>query len=117
MKIQTKRIYTAPSNQDGTRILIDRVWPRGVSKASAQIDFWAKSLAPSTALRKWYQHDIDKWDEFRSRYHKELDNNDAAFGELRPYLDGETVTIVYAAKETTYNNAEAFREYLLRKKN
>ena len=112
MELRTKRIYDEPSRSDGRRILIDRLWPRGVSKENAKIDFWAKSVAPSTELRKWYQHDPEKWPEFRDRYFAELDANPEGLAELRTHLDNEHVTIVFSSKEERLNNASALREYL-----
>lgn len=111
MRIKTKRIYDSAEHSDGARILIDRIWPRGVAKAQAKIDFWAKDCAPSTELRKWYGHEPDKWPEFRVRYFSELDDNPAAIESIRPYLL-DTVTLVFASKETELNNAAAFSEYL-----
>ena len=112
MELRTKRIYDEPSRADGRRILIDRLWPRGVSKENAKIDFWAKSVAPSTELRKWYQHDPEKWSEFRDRYFAELDANPEGLAELRTHLDNERVTILFSSKEERLNNASALREYL-----
>ncbi|MGI9302934.1 MAG: DUF488 domain-containing protein [Gammaproteobacteria bacterium] len=112
MKIQIKRIYDTPDHGDGVRILVDRIWPRGVSKAKAAIAFWAKDIAPSDELRKWYRHDPKKWDEFRARYVKELDQNRSALEELREHLRGDTVTLVFSSKETRLNNAQALKEYL-----
>lgn len=112
MELRTKRIYLAPDESDGTRILIDRLWPRGVSKEAAQIDFWAKSLAPSNELRKWYQHDPARWSEFRERYFAELDSNQEGVAELRSEMGMGTVTILFASKEAVLNNASALCEYL-----
>lgn len=112
VKIRTKRVYDAPAASDGRRILIDRLWARGLSKAKARIDFWAKDIAPSTALRKWYGHDPDKWKEFRKRYFAELDANPEGMAALRANLDKGTVTLLFSSKETRLNNASALREYL-----
>lgn len=114
MNLKTKRIYEKASNSDGVRVLIDRIWPRGVSKESASIDYWAKNLAPSSELRKWYRHQNEKWNAFRSKYHAELDANPDELAELEKHLGGEVVTIVYSSKERVHNNAEAFKEYLER---
>ena len=111
MKIRTKRVYDSPSESDGQRILIDRLWPRGLTKEKAQIDYWAKSIAPSTELRKWYQHDPDKWPEFQTRYFTELDANPAGITELLTHL-GPTTTIVFSSKEQRLNNATALQTYL-----
>ncbi|MGH9420556.1 MAG: DUF488 domain-containing protein, partial [Thermoanaerobaculia bacterium] len=86
MRIQTKRVYEPPDRADGQRILADRLWPRGLSKAAARIDYWAKGIAPSTALRRWYGHDPAKWPEFRRRYFAELDKNPDGVADLRRQL-------------------------------
>ena len=106
--IKIKRVYEKPSKDDGFRILIDRLWPRGVSKEKANVDLWAKDLAPSDGLRKWFQHDPKKWSEFKKRYFAELKGKDLDF--LRKKKG--TVTIVYGAKEERYNNAVALVEFL-----
>ena len=112
MHLRTKRIYEDPDRSDGKRILIDRLWPRGVSKEAARLDFWAKSVAPSSELRKWYGHDHSKWREFRDRYFAELDANPEGLAELRIHLRGPTATLVFSSKEEHLNNASALREYL-----
>ena len=112
MQLRTKRIYLEPDESDGRRVLIDRLWPRGVSKEAAQIDFWAKSVAPSNELRQWYQHDPAKWPEFRERYFSELDSNPEGVAELRAALGAGTTTILFASKEERLNNASALCEYL-----
>jgi len=112
MRIHTKRIYEKPEPSDGHRILIDRLWPRGLSKEKAHVDFWAKSIAPSDELRRWYQHDPEKWDEFRARYFAELDTNADGLAELRSHLEGDVVTILFGSKEEHLNNAAALLEYL-----
>ena len=112
MEIRTKRIYEAASRADGRRILIDRLWPRGVSKEKARIDFWARAAAPSDALRQWYRHDPEKWTEFRERYFAELDANPEALAELREHLAPGRNTLVFGSKEEKLNNAAALREYL-----
>ena len=112
MAIKTKRIYEAASRGDGTRILVDRLWPRGISKEKAGVRFWARDLAPSDALRKWYGHAPKKWETFKSRYFNELDNNPAALEALLPYLSAKTVTLIFSSKEEVLNNAGALKEYL-----
>jgi uncharacterized protein YeaO (DUF488 family) len=112
MKLRTKRIYEGFSRADGRRILIDRLWPRGIKKADARIDFWAKSVSPSSELRRWYQHDPDKWPEFRRRYFAELDANPGGLSELRAELGAGTATLLFSSKEERLNNASALREYL-----
>ena len=112
MKLLTKRIYEDPAKSDGRRILVDRLWPRGVSKEKAKIEYWAKEISPSNELRRWYQHDPDKWPEFRRRYFKELSQNPDGVTELRSKLGKGMVTFVFSSKETELNNASALVEYL-----
>ena len=112
MDLRTKRIYHEAARSDGRRILIDRLWPRGVSKEAARIDFWAKRVAPSQALRQWYQHDPSKWPEFRDRYFAELDSNPEGLAELRSQLGSGAATLLFSSKEERLNNASALREYL-----
>jgi uncharacterized protein YeaO (DUF488 family) len=112
MQISLERIYLKSSVSDGRRILVDRLWPRGISKEAARIDFWAKSVAPSNELRRWYQHDPAKWVEFRERYFSELDANPEGLDELRSQLASGNVTFVFSSKEERLNNAAALREYL-----
>jgi len=112
MTIQTKRIYERPGKADGVRILVDRIWPRGVSKEKANIAYWAKDIAPSNELRKWYRHDHEKWDEFRNRYFEELDQNTDGIKELLKHFRGETVTFVFSSKELNLNNAAALKAYI-----
>ena len=112
MHFQTKRIYSAAEPSDGFRVLIDRLWPRGITKQAAAIDFWAKDVAPSNELRRWYQHDPIKWPEFQKRYFKELDFHAEAVALLRVELAEDLNTIVYASKEEELNNATALVLYL-----
>ena len=112
MPIQVKRIYDPPAETDGKRILIDRLWPRGLSKASAGVDLWLRDIAVSTELRKWYQHDPAKWTEFKRRYFREIDAQPAAVQELKNAVSEGTVTLLFASKELELNNAVALREYL-----
>ncbi len=112
VRFQTKRVYLPASTKDGRRILIDRLWPRGLSKEAASIDYWARTAAPSNALRKWYQHDHDKWREFRKRYFAELDANEEAVLRLRSELGRGLNTILFGSKEERFNNATALVEYL-----
>ena len=111
-RIQTKRIYEPPEPSDGRRILIDRLWPRGLSKDAARLDFWAKAAAPSHELRRWYRHDPSKWDAFRRRYFAELEANPGALADLRAHLGSGTATLLFSSKEERLNNAAALREYL-----
>jgi len=112
MKIQMKRVYDEPSDTDGTRILIDRLWPRGVSKAKAKVDLWLKAIAPSTPLRQWFGHDPGKWEEFKKRYKDELDDNSEAVAQLRALLAQGTVTLLYGAKDKDHNDAVVLQEYV-----
>ena len=112
MRFQTKRVYLPAISTDGRRILIDRLWPRGLTKEKAAIDFWAKEIAPSNDLRKWYQHDPNKWPEFRKSYFKELDGNQAGLEALRSELGRGQNTILFGSKEEQLNNATALVDYL-----
>jgi uncharacterized protein YeaO (DUF488 family) len=110
--LRIKRVYDPPSPKDGRRILIDRLWPRGLSKASAKVDFWAKNAAPSAELRKWFDHEPAKWAEFKKRYYAELDANPVAVAELRAAMGRGTVTILFGSREEKLNNAAALVSYL-----
>jgi uncharacterized protein YeaO (DUF488 family) len=110
--IRTKRIYDPVARTDGRRILVDRLWPRGMTRAHARVDFWARAIAPSNALRQWYRHTPEEWPEFRRRYVAELEANPAGVAELRAQLGSGTVTLLFSSKETELNNATALREYL-----
>lgn len=112
VRVRTKRIYEPLDSADGRRILIDRLWPRGLTKTAARIDYWAKAIAPSTQLRRWYGHDPAKWKEFRRRYFAELDANPVGLADLRRHLGRGTVTLLYSSREERLNNATALREYL-----
>ena len=112
MSISTKRIYEKPERKDGTRILVDRLWPRGLSKAEAKIDVWMKDIAPSDELRRWYNHDVQKWPEFKKRYFAELDAKPASIKDMLTYTDAGNVVFLYSSKETSYNNAVALKEYI-----
>lgn len=112
MKLQTKRAYDASGKSDGTRILVYRLWPRGLSRDKAAIDLWLKEIAPSTELRQWYAHQPERWPEFRRRYFAELDHRPEAIAELRAAAGKGTATLLYAAKDTELNNAQALLEYL-----
>lgn len=108
--IKVKRIYETPAKSDGRRILVDRLWPRGVSKEKAQVDHWVKAIAPSNELRKWYQHDPNKWSEFKRRYNKELMANPTGVQELTTACKGaKTVTFLFSSKELERNNAVALK--------
>jgi len=110
--IKLKRAYDEPKPQDGRRVLVDRLWPRGVSKEDAELDEWMKDIAPSDDLRKWFGHDAERWDEFRDRYFAELDEKPDLVAQLREWADGHALTLVYGAKDEEHNNAVALKEYL-----
>jgi uncharacterized protein YeaO (DUF488 family) len=112
--IQLKRVYESPAPEDGTRILVDRLWPRGITKAQAQLDAWLKEVAPSAALRKWFDHDPRKWDEFGSRYRIELEKNTQAVQEIQGFLKSGRVTLVYAAHDTEHTHAIVLAAFLRR---
>lgn len=112
MDISLKRAYDPPVTGDGFRLLVDRIWPRGVSKDSAHVDLWLKEIAPSARLRKWFGHDPMKWDEFRSRYFSELKANAEPLAQVRALVRKGKVTFVYAAKDTLHNNAVALKEFI-----
>lgn len=111
MKIQLKRVYEKPEAKDGFRILVDRLWPRGLTKEKAAVGLWLKDIAPSTELRKWFGHDPAKWKEFQKKYLKELKENKEAVDTLKEHLKKETVTLLYAAKDEVHNEAEVLKEY------
>lgn len=112
MKLRLKRVYEPPVDTDGMRILVDRLWPRGLSKAEAKIDFWAKDAAPSNELRRWYQHEPEKWPEFRHKYLAELQGNREAVQELIAKIGNRNATLLFGAKEAHLNNAAVLKEYL-----
>jgi uncharacterized protein YeaO (DUF488 family) len=112
MQIKVKRAYEVAAPGDGFRVLVDRLWPRGVSKVSARIDLWLKEIAPSDALRKWFGHDPARWAGFCDRYFHELDENRAAVEQLLGHARHGTVTLVYGAKDEEHNDAVALRGYL-----
>ena len=111
--VRTKRAYAAPTPEDGERILVDRLWPRGVKKEALQLTAWDKELAPSDALRHWFNHERERWPEFRRRYAAELAAHPAPFAALRERARQGVVTLVYGAHDEQANNAVALREYLL----
>lgn len=112
MSIQLKRVYASTDPHDGFRILVDRLWPRGMSRRAAHIDLWLKEVAPSSPLRKWFGHDPTKWAVFRDRYFSELRSNPEAIEPLNEHVHRGVVTFVYAARDTEYNHAVALKQYL-----
>jgi uncharacterized protein YeaO (DUF488 family) len=114
--LQLKRAYEPASSDDGCRVLVERLWPRGVSKQRAAIDTWLKDVAPSAELRMWYGHDPERWPEFRRRYWDELRANREAVNELREKERGGKVTLVYAAHDEEHSGALALRQFLVSQK-
>jgi uncharacterized protein YeaO (DUF488 family) len=112
--IRTKRAYESPAADDGSRFLVDRLWPRGIKKEDLDIVAWLKEAAPSDDLRRWFGHDPDKWDEFQRRYFAELDFRPEALRPIREVAAKGDVTLVYGAKDTQHNNAVALKSYLER---
>jgi uncharacterized protein YeaO (DUF488 family) len=110
--IQTKRIYDEPEKKDGFRILVDRLWPRGLSKDRAHLDLWLREVAPSDALRKWFGHDQARWDEFKRRYFKELADKKEAIESIALKASQGSVTLLYGAKDEECNNAVALQEFI-----
>jgi len=110
--VKIKRIYAEPDPADGRRILVDRLWPRGVSKARAGVDWWLKEVAPSDELRRWFGHDPARWEEFQARYRRELEAQRPLLEELRGLAARETITLLFAAKDEEHNNAVLLKELL-----
>ena len=110
--IALKRAYDSVSQTDGRRFLVERLWPRGVSKAKLRVDAWLKEVGPSTELRKWFSHDSGKWSEFRRRYFRELDSRPEAWRPIVSAARHGTVTLVYSSHDTEHNNAVALQQYL-----
>ncbi len=115
MAVYLKRVYEKPAPGDGERILVDRMWPRGVSKGEAKIDLWLKDIAPSSGLRKWFAHDPVKWRDFKVRYFRELAANPDGLRELTRRARARRITLVFAARDEKHNNAVAIKEYLGRR--
>lgn len=111
--LRLKRVYEKPEKSDGMRILVDRIWPRGLKKDDAALDGWMKDIAPSTELRQWFGHDPERWAEFRKRYAAELAKRGDMLEELRAAARKETVTLLFSAHDEAHNNAVALREMLL----
>ncbi len=112
LSIATSRVYDRPGPELGLRVLVDRLWPRGMRADAAPVDRWLKELAPSNELRRWYGHDPARWDEFRRRYFAELDAQPEAVAELLSLAASETLVLVYSSREQRYNNATALKEYI-----
>ncbi|MBI4966180.1 MAG: DUF488 domain-containing protein [Desulfomonile tiedjei] len=112
MGIRVKRVYDTPEDQDGYRVLVDRLWPRGIKKENARIDEWVKEISPSNELRKWYGHDPEKWEEFKRRYFMELRDHLETVEHLGKRASEATVTFLFSSKELRINNAVALKEYV-----
>jgi uncharacterized protein YeaO (DUF488 family) len=117
MSVQLKRVYDPPAESDGYRILVDRLWPRGLTETAARVDLWLRRIAPTTELRKWYRHDLDRWEEFKRRYEEEL----AGHGELLDLIGDierhrKTVTILFGAKDEEHNEASVIVDVLARRR-
>jgi uncharacterized protein YeaO (DUF488 family) len=110
MKIKIKRVYEQPDKEDGTRILVDRLWPRGLTKEKANVDLWLKEIAPSTELRKWFGHDPAKWAEFKKRYLDELKGNPEPVSILKEQMRKGAITLIYGAKDEEHNEAVVIQE-------
>jgi uncharacterized protein YeaO (DUF488 family) len=115
LQIRVKRIYEPPGPEDGSRYLVDRLWPRGLKKAAASLDGWSKEAAPSNELRRWFGHDPARWAEFQRRYSAELDANPAAWKPLREAARQGRMTLLFGARDEEHNNAVALKAYLQRK--
>jgi uncharacterized protein YeaO (DUF488 family) len=113
--MRTKRVYEAPAKDDGTRILVDRLWPRGIKKEKLDA-VWIRDVAPSTELRKWFRHESPKWAEFKRRYFEELDANPGAVEELRKWVGKGRTTLLFAAQDEEQNHAVALVEYLRKRR-
>ena len=112
--IQLKRVYDAPAKADGTRFLVERLWPRGIKKSDLSGVAWLKEIAPSTELRKWFHHDPERWSDFRKRYFDELQHQREALSPILTAAQRGTVTLLYSSHDTEHNNAVALREFLER---
>jgi len=110
--LKLKRAYEPASREDGTRFLVERLWPRGVKKTELRLDAWLKDIAPSPELRKWYSHDVTKWSEFQKRYRNELNQHREALNPVLQAASHGTVTLIYAAHDTEHNSAVVLRGYL-----
>jgi uncharacterized protein YeaO (DUF488 family) len=112
MKLKIKRVYEEPANDDGRRILVDRLWPRGLSKEKARVDLWLKDVAPSTELRKWFAHDPAKWAQFKTRYRAELKHEAEQIESLKQAIGRGPATLLYGAKDEQHNDAVVLLEFL-----
>lgn len=116
MDVRTKRVYEPASRDDGVRVLVDRVWPRGIRKEDAHLAAWRKEVAPSTELRQWFNHDPDRWEDFRERYAAELEGHPEDLVALRTLARGRRLTLVYSARDTAHNQAVVLQQLLTGKR-
>lgn len=114
-RFRIKRVYEPASEQDGTRVLIDRLWPRGITKAHAALDLWLKDIAPSPTLRQWFHQDPERWEAFRSKYHAELKKNETGVKQLRGLAAEKPVTLLFGARDDLHNHAIVLLEFLKRR--
>jgi len=117
LRIELARAYDQTPTMEGYRVLVDRLWPRGVKKEDLKLDAWMKELAPSTELRRWYNHDPNRWNEFRKRYFAELDGQSEAIGQILDAAQGRPIILIFGAKDKRHNNAVSLKEYLLQSDN
>ena len=110
--LRVKRVYDKVSDEDGVRILVDRIWPRAMSKERANLDLWLKEIAPSGRLRKWFGHDEKKWDQFKEQYYKELGSKDSLIAQIVKKVSSGNVTLLFGAKNQEFNNAVALKQYI-----
>ena len=115
MNIKIKRVYEQPAQDDGVRILVDRLWPRGLTKEKASVDLWLKEIAPSTELRKWFGHDPEKWKSFRGRYVSEIRHNDDLLKVLKQKASEGTITLLYGTRDEKHNEALVLKQFLERR--
>jgi uncharacterized protein YeaO (DUF488 family) len=115
MRILVKRIYEPATKSDGVRVLVDRLWPRGISKEASNLDLWLPDLGPSTALRKWFNHDPARWADFQRRYHAELKEKTALLATIAKQAKAGPVTLLYSAKDEQYNQAVALKSFLTKR--
>lgn len=113
MRIEAKRVYEPTAKSDGFRVLVDRLWPRGISKEAAKLDLWLSDLGPSTALRKWFGHDPARWEEFQRRYQAELKEKKTLLATITEQAKARPVTLLYSAKDAQHNQAVALQNFLL----
>jgi uncharacterized protein YeaO (DUF488 family) len=115
-KILVKRVYEPAAKSDGFRVLVDRLWPRGLSKENAHIDLWLRDIGPSTALRKWFNHDPARWAEFQRRYDSELQKQTTLLSTIKKQANTQPVTLLYSAKDERHNQAVALRSFLMKRR-